>query len=247
MLLRRAGLVCIPVAVVLFAVTFLHLATSGASGSCYGSDCLRGEGRWDLLLPGSIFLFVGGLMMAAYSGRGLGRTQGPRSFDEVRTGATTLPAPSKTGTVRPVPRWTKAWRNAFGYTAAGELFLGVMFFVVGVKQPDGRGGAFFTGGVLGGIGLVFAWLGWRMAAKDALHETGLKGTARILSVRQTGMWMNNNPVVVLDLAVSVPDEPTYEVRHRETVPVVALGRLAQGDELDVRVDKRNPSDLIVLW
>jgi hypothetical protein len=216
--------------------------------SCYGSNCLRGENRWVLLMPGSIFLFVGGVIMASFAGRGLGRTIGPRSFDEVRSGAAAvLPRRTTTGPARPVPRWTKAWRNAYGYTAAGELFLGGLFLVGGIKVPDARGGAFFTGGLLAAIGLLFGYLGWRMTGKDKLHETGLEGSARILSILQTGMFMNNNPVVVLDLAVTVPDEPTYEVRHREVVPQVALGRLTQGDTLEVRVDRRNPSDLIVLW
>jgi len=247
MLLRRIGGVMVAVAVVLFAITFLHTMSYETPSACYGSDCLHGENRWVLLMPGSIFLFLGGVLLATFAGRGLGKTVGPRSFDEVRAGNATLPPPAKTGPSRPVPRWTRAWRNAFGYTAAGEIFLGTLFIIGGIKVPDARGGAFFTGGVLAGIGVLFAYIGWRMSGKDALHETGLKGKARILSILQTNMWLNNNPVVVLDLAVTVPNEPTYEVRHREVVPQVALGRLTQGDSLDVRVDKRNPSDLIVLW
>jgi hypothetical protein len=247
MLLRRIGLALVAVSVVVFAVTFLHLATGNVPSSCSGHKCLEGENRWVLALPGSIFGFVGGVLMAAYAGKGYGRASGPRTFDEVRAGTYAVAEHPEKANARPVNRWTRAWRNVFGYTAAGELFLAALFFVVGSRVEDEAGGAYFTGTVLGGIGLVFAYVGWRAANKDRLHEEGIEGTARILSVTQSGLWMNNNPVIVLDLAVTLPNEPTYEVRHRETVPQVMLGALTQGGSLTVRVNPHNPSDFIVVW
>lgn len=248
MTLRRFGLALVAVAVVLFTVTFFHLVTApDVPSSCYGADCLHGENRWVLALPGSILLFMSGVFTASFAGRGMGKTVGPRSFDEVRAGNTTLPAPAEARD-RPVPAWTRTWRNAIGYTALGEIFLGSVFVIAGLKvHGEGSGGAYFTGGLLIAVGLVLAYASWRVHNKDRLHENGLAGTARILRMQQTGIWMNNNPLVVLDLDVSVPDEPTYQVRHREVVPQIALGRLTQGGSLQVRVDPHKPSDLIVLW
>lgn len=246
--LRRVGLVAVAIAVVMFAVTFFHLVTSpDIPSTCYGSDCLHGENRWVLALPGSIFLFMAGVFTAAFSGQGMGKTAGPASFDEVRAGHTTLPEDTPRRT-RPVSRWTRTWRNALGYTALGELFLGSLFVVAGLKvHGEGSGGAYFTGGLLIALALVLGYVSWRVNGKDMLHETGLAGTARILRMTQTGIWMNNNPLVSLDMEVSLPNLPPYEVRHREVVPQVALGRLTQGDELQVRVNPHKPTDLIVLW
>jgi hypothetical protein len=59
--------------------------------------------------------------------------------------------------------------------------------------------------------------------------------------------LNNNPVTVLDLSIRVDGHPAYEVRHRETVPQIAIGRLTNGETLPVRVNPDKPSDFIVAW
>jgi hypothetical protein len=101
--------------------------------------------------------------------------------------------------------------------------------------------------LLAAIGAFFLYLGWRAATKDRLHVTGVEGSARIAAIQQTGMFMNGNPYVRLDLEIDVPGHPRYEVRHGEIVPLVLLGRLTQGAALPVRVDGKNPSHLVVEW
>jgi hypothetical protein len=245
-MLRRVAQAVAVASVLLFVVTFVRLVNGDVPSSCIGSDCLHGTNRWVLAVPGSILLFVASVLTASFTKTGMGRPQGPRTWAEVDSGAAAL-APVRPDPPPPTKRWTRSWRNIYGATAGGELLLAALFVYGGIAEPDSRGGAFFTAAILGSLGLGIGYAGWRMAGKDKLHETGLRGTARLLSVRQTGMWMNNNPVVVLDLAVSVGDKPTYEVRHRETVPAIAVGRLTQGDTFDVKVNAHNPSDLIVDW
>lgn len=108
-------------------------------------------------------------------------------------------------------------------------------------------GGYVTGGLLSAIGIIFLWVGWKAAKKDRLHETGVEGSASILSITQTGAYLNRNPYVLFDFEVEVPGHPAYEVKHREIVPLVLLGRLAPGTSLPVRVDRDNPSHLIVEW
>jgi uncharacterized protein DUF3592 len=234
--------------VVGFVLAFFHLVTHDTPSACYGSDCLHGEGRWVLAFPGSILTFVGGVIITALSGRGYGKTSGPGSFAEVDSGkfAPRDRTEPDAGGLH-APRWTRTWRNTYVYTGLGELGLGLMFIVAGIIQPDFRGGGFFTGGILAAIGIVFLVIGRKAAAKDRLHSTGVEAQAEIRRIEQTGMWMNNNPYVRLDLVLHVPGHQPYEVKHNEIVPAVLVGRLTSGQTLPVKVDKDHPSHFIVEW
>jgi hypothetical protein len=144
-------------------------------------------------------------------------------------------------------RWTRTWRNTYLYVGAGEVGLALLFAIAGIMQPDSRGGAFFTGGILGVIGIVFLVIGGRAAQKDRLHDTGIDGEATIASIHQTGMWMNNNPYVRLGLVIKTPGHQPYQVEHGEIVPQVLLGRLTNGQTLPVKVDPNRPSHFVIQW
>src|SRR5207244_5777857 len=61
--LRRIGIVLTVGGVVLFVISFLHIVTGNVPSECGGAECLRGENRWLLALPASVFAFVGGVIM----------------------------------------------------------------------------------------------------------------------------------------------------------------------------------------
>ena len=246
-MIRKLGLVITPLAVLLFTAAFIHAVTHDTASSCYGADCVHGEGRWVIAFPGSILAFVAGVLCLAYGGKGMGRAQGPQSFEDVKAGRGSVPDAPDGSTGRPPKRWTKSWANAYTYTALGELFLGGLFVYAGFATPDGRGAGFLTGGILGGIGLIFLAVGRGAARRDRLHDTGLHGTATIVGIFQTGLWANNNPVAVLTLDVQVEGYPSYRIKHREVVPQVMLGRLATGAALPVSVDPDNPSKVVIDW
>jgi hypothetical protein len=99
-----------------------------------------------------------------------------------------------------------------------------------------------TGVLLLAIGLVL----WRRArATDRISTAGQPGTARILGVAQTGVFVNRNPQVALDLEVEVLGRSPYRVTVREVVPLVLLNRL-QGT-LPIRVDPADPQKVVVQW
>ena len=245
-MLRKIGIALVVVGVIGFTIAFIHVfTTDDIPSSCSGSACFHGENRWLLALPGSIFTFVGGVLMVAFGGRGYSKSSGPKTFDEVRAGTATS-IPDSSG-FRSAPRWTRSWMNVYGWTAAGELFLATLFFIAGVVRSDARAGAWLTAAILGAVGLGLGYAGYRTAMKDRLHDIGLEGKATILSIEQTGMWINNNPVAVLKLRIQLDGYPPYEVRHRETVPAVAVGRLTSGDTLPVKVDPNRPSHYVIEW
>jgi hypothetical protein len=80
-----------------------------------------------------------------------------------------------------------------------------------------------------------------------LAETGLPGTATILAVRDTGTRIDFQPLVELDLLVTVTGRPPYPLTLSTVVPVVGQGRLTPGGTVSVRVDPAQPGQAAVMW
>jgi hypothetical protein len=85
----------------------------------------------------------------------------------------------------------------------------------------------------------------RAAATDRISRQGIAGTAEIVGVRQTGMFVNNNPQVELDLQVQVIGRSPYRTKVKEVVPLVMLNRL-QGT-VPIRADPDDPERVVVQW
>lgn len=124
-MVRRIGDVLIAVAVVGFVITFFHVTTHDVPSTCYGAECFRGENRWIIAFPGTIFLFIEGVMMAAF---GSAATAIPtaRRASPTSTPASTRRAPTDATDHVRTSTWSRAWRNAYGYTGAGEIGLGLL-------------------------------------------------------------------------------------------------------------------------
>jgi hypothetical protein len=246
-MVRKLGYALIAASALLFAYSFLRSAGAG-SGSCSGAECLRGEARWGVILVGSVFGLVTGFLIAYFGGAGIGQTHGPRSFGDVDSGAwAPKQRDSSAVAAPPARRWSKTWRNIYLLSGLFEVCLAALF-ALAVVLGDARPSAFLpTAAILGVVGVIFLAIGWRAAQKDKLHDTGLDAEATIAGIQQTGMWMNDQPYVRLDLIVNVPGHQPYEVKHGEIVPQVALGRLTSGATLPLKVDPDRPSHLLVQW
>jgi hypothetical protein len=85
----------------------------------------------------------------------------------------------------------------------------------------------------------------RAAATDRISTTGVPGTGRIMGLRQTGVLVNGQPQVEMDLLVAVPGRTPYRAKAKEIVPLIMLNRL-QGT-LAVRVDPARPQAVVVQW
>jgi Protein of unknown function (DUF3592) len=78
-----------------------------------------------------------------------------------------------------------------------------------------------------------------------LMANGRVGTAVITDVRQTGMFVNENPQVEMDLQVNVDGIPTYTTSHRQVVAQIAIPQFQPGATVPVRVDTANPSSVLI--
>ena len=83
--------------------------------------------------------------------------------------------------------------------------------------------------------------------RERLRRVGLLGTARILSAEEEGHAPTGQPLVSVELAVTVPGLQPYEVRHRAPVPRWLTWRLRLRSPLAVLVDPEDPQRLLVEW
>ena len=83
------------------------------------------------------------------------------------------------------------------------------------------------------------------ATSQRLMATGRQGTATVTGIRDTGLTVNENPQVELDLQVSVDGGAPYAVTHRQVVSRVAIPAFQPGATVPVRVDPADPHTLLI--
>ncbi len=136
-------------------------------------------------------------------------------------------------------------------TAILELALTGMFLVLGLMIPELRFGFLLTAVILGvvGIGLVI-WaksVAKRAAEVARLKEVGISGRASIISMRQTGLYINHQPQIELQLQIETVRHGSYPASTREIVPLMLLGMLTSGATLPVKVDPANQMNFVIEW
>src|SRR5919106_1382392 len=108
-----------------------------------------------------------------------------------------------------------------------------------------------TAAILGvtGIGLFLWGRRWARGYKEAqrLRMSGVPGQATILGMRQTGVYLNEQPQIELNLQVQSWMHGPYQVTVREYVPLMLLATLGSGRPLPVKVDPADPQKLVIEW
>jgi hypothetical protein len=89
--------------------------------------------------------------------------------------------------------------------------------------------------------------GKNAARTDQILQTGIPGTATITGLTQTGVYVNENPQIAMNLLVQLPGEVPYAANVRQVVPLMLLGRLSSGAPLSVRVDQMDRSKVEIDW
>jgi hypothetical protein len=132
-----------------------------------------------------------------------------------------------------------------GFALAGVMGL------VDEYVDDSYSGVVGAALVIGFIVMTFVVLavalGKGAALRKRLQQTGVAGTAQIVGLRETGMRVNDQPQIEMQLMVSIPGRATYTAIHREVVSHLALARLQPGASLPVRVDPNDVAMMAIDW
>jgi metallo-beta-lactamase class B len=78
-----------------------------------------------------------------------------------------------------------------------------------------------------------------------LRTRGLPATAKVLSVQDAGVRVNDDPVVVLKLEVTAEGRAPWRAEAKQLVSIVALPSVQPGTVLAVHYDPANPSRVAV--
>ncbi len=94
---------------------------------------------------------------------------------------------------------------------------------------------------------VFGLLARGQAAKDRIQREGIRGTARILSAEQTGVYINEQPQMRLKLRVEAPGVTAFETEKRMVVPFMGLATLGDGRPRTVYIDREDHENVVIDW
>ncbi|MBI3897456.1 MAG: hypothetical protein HY308_04060 [Gammaproteobacteria bacterium] len=77
-----------------------------------------------------------------------------------------------------------------------------------------------------------------------LRREGLPAIAKVVSVKQTGTWIGNNPQVEMELQVQPAEGDAYVLKHEEVVPIVNLVAIQPGATIRIRVAADDPQQIV---
>ncbi len=77
---------------------------------------------------------------------------------------------------------------------------------------------------------------------EALMAVGTQGEATVLALQDTGMYINNNPRVLLQLEIHMPNMAPYQIAKTMTVPIIRLAQVQTGSIVQVMVDMSDPTN-----
>jgi hypothetical protein len=149
--------------------------------------------------------------------------------------------------------------STFGrFTGRYMIIMGIFFLVLGGAFvlvlggiPYAGGGMLLTGGIFIIVGGALAVIGFMVnrgaGSTDNLLATGVSGTATLTGVTQTGMYLNEQPRIKMDMLVQLPGQLPYAAEHSEFVPLILLSRVQPGATLPVRVNPAQPAKVVIDW
>lgn len=88
---------------------------------------------------------------------------------------------------------------------------------------------------------------YRRAAQRVsyLREHGLKGTARVLHMRRTGLTINNVPQVVLDLSITTDLGEQLQVSYKKCIDPIYYNLIRPDTNVTVYVDPANKKKVYI--
>lgn len=136
-------------------------------------------------------------------------------------------------------------RTNFGVGIPLLLFFFVGGIVFWIAIPDIYIGQIWVGVSLL-LALIFGGLAMKQRGEQRVIASGIKGTAQILGMTQTGVQVNEQPQVELHMRIEASGIRPYELTKKFIVPLIALGQLS-GGQLSVAIDREDHENVVINW
>lgn len=139
---------------------------------------------------------------------------------------------------------TGAWIGIIG--GAAGLLAGIIAVLATVPGPEGIYTALGMLLLFGGMFfLMYKLIFAPMLNHSRLQKTGLPGRARILGVKDTGVTINNNPQVKLEVEVLSNLGQRYTTSIRVLVSRINPFQYQPGMEIPVKIDPKNEKNVVI--
>jgi hypothetical protein len=110
--------------------------------------------------------------------------------------------------------------------------------------------------VCGGIVVTAAftigitWLAIRLVRKavgpdHSILQSGIPAQGKILSVQQTGVMVNYQPQVELQLEITPPGGVPYQARTKAVIPIVNIPQFQPGAQVPVKIHPTDPTKVVL--
>lgn len=83
------------------------------------------------------------------------------------------------------------------------------------------------------------------AERQKILQSGVPATAQVISVQQTGTYINNQPEVMATLMVQRAGSPPYQVNATLILSMLEIPRLQPGASVAVKVDPSDPQKVAI--
>ncbi|WP_157255198.1 hypothetical protein [Nonomuraea typhae] len=97
------------------------------------------------------------------------------------------------------------------------------------------------------MGFIFLPVVKNMQAGKRILQTGVPAQAMIEQLGETGITVNNQPMVEFGLRVRHADGREYGVTHRQILPRLMMGMVTIGVVVPVKVDVAQPEKVVIDW
>lgn len=112
-----------------------------------------------------------------------------------------------------------------------------------------------TGFLVIPLAISFGILIWIMTKRKRMEEliaTGKQGTAIVLKLSDTGVSVNDNPRVKLQLEIHIPNYQPYRAQKTVTLPLIYLSQVQTGSTINILADPEQPDNekriaLLLKW
>ncbi|MCP4540295.1 MAG: hypothetical protein GY832_24410 [Chloroflexi bacterium] len=76
-------------------------------------------------------------------------------------------------------------------------------------------------------------------------QNGIPAQAKIVSVRQTGVMLNNQPQILFDLEVQPPGGAPYRAQAKAVIPMVNIPQFQPGVQVSVKIHPSDPTQVVM--
>lgn len=95
------------------------------------------------------------------------------------------------------------------------------------------------------MGLVFVPMLLGSMRRQKLMQTGVSANAQILSVWQTGMYVNEQPQIGMKLLVNPPNGQPFEAETKMVVSLIQIPQFQPGQMVEVKYDPAKPNEVAI--